>query len=269
MAETGATSVTATARDNRQAHTTAKGLPLQSPRVLASILALSATTLMAEVFLPAGVWAAALHLSLVFLGIWLARPRDVYVLAAIASALVVAGAVLTARGASASALLETLVSGPGLANRLIVLLAIWALAAVVAGSKRREAALRARLAKEAAHRKAMEAELDKQHAVPRPSALDDRVWEDQDLGHEIRTLLNAIVGFSEAAKGEIFGPISDTRYRDYLGHINESGWTLLRVFERHLASEPLPDKPAEPGTRRTQGEKAAPGTDPSARAVNE
>ena len=155
-------------------------------------------------------------------------------------------------------LVQTLVSGPGLANRLIVLLAIWALAAVLAESKRREARLRTRLAKEMARRQAAENSLKQGHSVPRPSTLDERVREEQDMGHEIRTLLNAIVGFSEAAKGEIFGPIADVRYREYLGHINESGWDLLRVFESYLAAEPLADNEADAGARRTQGGPTAP-----------
>ncbi len=275
MAETGVTSALASTGDNRQARKQAQArapgaLPLGNARVLLGILVLSATNLMAEVYLPAGVWAAALHLSLVFLGVWLARPRDVYVLAAIASGLVALGAVLTSSAATASILVQTLLSGPGLANRLIVLLAIWALAAVLAESKRQEVRLRTRLAKEVARRQAAETDLEQGHSVPRPSALNDRVWESQDLGHEIRTLLNAIVGFSEAAKSEIFGPIEDARYRDYLGHINESGWALLQVFERRFAAEPLPKEKADAGARRAQGGPALPGGKPSSsRAVNQ
>lgn len=264
MAETGVASEAASADSNRQTRNQAQartqaqvrtqsGLPLHSGRVLAGILALSATNIMAEIYLPVGVWAAALHLSLVFLGVWLARPRDVYVLAAITSGLTALGAVLTSGAASATALIQMLVSGPGLANRLIVLLAIWALAAALAESKRRESRLRNRLAMEAARRQAAETNLEQHHSVPRPSALDERVREPQDMGHEIRTLLNAIVGFSAAAKSEIFGPIEDKRYRDYLSHINESGWALLRVFEGFLASEPLASKEADDGARRTQG----------------
>ncbi len=263
MAKTGVDRAAAFARDERQARNQAQvkarsGLPLRNARVLAGIAVLSVTNIMAEVYLPAGVWAAALHLSLVFLGVWLARPQDVYVLAAIASGLTVLGAVLTSSAATVVAALQTLVTGPGLANRLIVLLAIWALAAVLAESKRREAGLRSRLARESARRQVAETSLERNDNLARPEALDVRVRDPMDMGHEIRTLLNAIVGFSEAAKGEIFGPIADTRYRDYLGHINESGWTLLRVFERYLAADPPVEKEAESGTRRSQGNLGAP-----------
>ncbi len=273
MAETGAASAPAPAQKARQIGVPARagttgGLPLHNLRALASILALGGTTLAAEVFLPAGVWAAALHLTIVFLGLWLAKPRDVYVLAAIASALVVIGAALTgAAGASVSALL----AGPGLANRLIVLLGIWAVAAALAESKRRETSLRIRLAREYARRQAVEAEIEQSRSVTKPSDLADRIGDSRDLGHEVRTLLNAIVGFSEAAKAEIFGPITDRRYRDYMGHVNESGWALLRVFERHLAAGPQPEKRPDPGTRRAQDESEPAEDDQSkaATAINE
>lgn len=263
MAETGVARAAAFTGDDRQARNQAQvkarnGLPLHSARVLAGIAVLSVTNIMAEVYLPAGVWAASLHLSIVFLGVWLARPQDVYVLAAIASGLTVLGAVLTSSAATVAATVQTLVSGPGLANRLIVLLAIWALAAVLAESKRREAVLRSRLARETARRQVAETSLKRNDNLARPATLDVRVRDPMDMGHEIRTLLNAIVGFSEAVKSEIFGPIADARYRDYLGHINESGWTLLRVFERYLAAETQAEKETESGTRRRQGNLDAP-----------
>ncbi len=47
------------------------------------------------------------------------------------------------------------------------------------------------------------------------------------ISHEIRTPLNAIIGFSELMLDEKFGPISNERYRDYLGDINKSGTHVL------------------------------------------
>ena len=165
MAETRSTDAVARAQDTvgpsgpartQAARLQARGLPLGNPRVLASILVLGATTLTAGAVLPPTVWSAALNLGLVFLGLWLARPRDVYVLAGIASVLVLAGPLvaLLGPGASASALAWDLAPGAALANLALVLLAIWALAAVIAGSHRREAALRARLAQEVLRREA-------------------------------------------------------------------------------------------------------------------
>ena len=229
------------------------GLPLSNPRVLASVAILSAVTFSAEYFLPRGIWAGALHIAVVFLGIWLARPREILVLGGVATWLVIAGAILTLPPValtSLDGLVATLAQGPELANRFIVILGLWALAGALYGAKRRELALRSRLIQETARRQASETELERQHGIPRPAPLPERLWNDKDLGHEVRTLLNAIIGFSEAAKQELFGPHSDTRYRDYMVHINTSGWSLLRVFEGNLAADPLPDKVSEPGARR-------------------
>lgn len=46
------------------------------------------------------------------------------------------------------------------------------------------------------------------------------------MSHELRTPLNAIIGFSEAMKQQIFGPISE-RYRQYATDISKSGRHLL------------------------------------------
>lgn len=47
------------------------------------------------------------------------------------------------------------------------------------------------------------------------------------ISHEVRTPLNAIIGFSELMIDEKFGPIGNTRYRDYLRDINRSGNHVL------------------------------------------
>ena len=54
------------------------------------------------------------------------------------------------------------------------------------------------------------------------------------LSHELRTPLNAIVGFSEALKSELFGPIHNDRYLDYASHINASGLHLARFVDSVL-----------------------------------
>jgi signal transduction histidine kinase len=48
-----------------------------------------------------------------------------------------------------------------------------------------------------------------------------------NMSHELRTPLNAILGFSDMIKSEMFGPVNEPRYRDYIGHIHSSG-TLLQ-----------------------------------------
>lgn len=50
------------------------------------------------------------------------------------------------------------------------------------------------------------------------------------MSHELRTPLNSILGFSEIIRDEKLGPISDSKYAEYAGHINESGAHLLSLI---------------------------------------
>ena len=51
-----------------------------------------------------------------------------------------------------------------------------------------------------------------------------------NMSHELRTPLNAIIGFSEIMKHETFGPVGNTRYREYAGDIYGAGQHLLAVI---------------------------------------
>ena len=51
-----------------------------------------------------------------------------------------------------------------------------------------------------------------------------------NMSHELRTPLNSIIGFSEAIKSEIFGPIGGEQYKSYLENIHQSGSHLLTVI---------------------------------------
>ncbi|MGE5148164.1 MAG: PAS domain-containing sensor histidine kinase [Candidatus Eiseniibacteriota bacterium] len=51
-----------------------------------------------------------------------------------------------------------------------------------------------------------------------------------NMSHELRTPLNAINGFSEMLAREIYGTMSDPRYREYAEDINRSGRHLLSVI---------------------------------------
>jgi signal transduction histidine kinase len=64
------------------------------------------------------------------------------------------------------------------------------------------------------------------------------------LGHELRTPLNAIIGFSEAMRHGLLGPIGHPRYQEYAHHISASGQELQRGIEQVLAD-------AEAMARRT------------------
>ena len=51
------------------------------------------------------------------------------------------------------------------------------------------------------------------------------------MSHELRTPLNVILGFSEFAREEPYGPMGDARYREYFGIIHGSGAQLLRLVD--------------------------------------
>lgn len=50
------------------------------------------------------------------------------------------------------------------------------------------------------------------------------------MSHELRTPLNAINGFAETMQAEILGPLGNDRYREYCGHIVESGHHLTGLI---------------------------------------
>lgn len=55
------------------------------------------------------------------------------------------------------------------------------------------------------------------------------------ISHDLRTPLNAVIGFSELMSSETFGPLGSQRYQDYAKHIRECGQTLLKSTEDTLA----------------------------------
>ena len=56
------------------------------------------------------------------------------------------------------------------------------------------------------------------------------------IGHDLRTPLTAIIGFSDMMWCEMHGPLGSDRYQSYAGHIRDSGVTLLQTIETALAS---------------------------------
>jgi PAS domain S-box-containing protein len=78
-------------------------------------------------------------------------------------------------------------------------------------------------------RKAAEAELlrIKDHAEAANRAKSEFLAM---MSHELRTPLNAIIGFSEVVIEEMYGPIGNGRYRDYLHDIRASGTHLLDLI---------------------------------------
>ncbi len=51
-----------------------------------------------------------------------------------------------------------------------------------------------------------------------------------NMSHELRTPLNAIIGFSETIQSEVFGPVGNQRYLEYVGDIHDSGTHLLKII---------------------------------------
>src|SRR5579863_9138060 len=50
------------------------------------------------------------------------------------------------------------------------------------------------------------------------------------MSHELKTPLNAVLGFSEIIRDELLGPVGHAGYREYAGDIHESGARLLAVI---------------------------------------
>jgi signal transduction histidine kinase len=51
-----------------------------------------------------------------------------------------------------------------------------------------------------------------------------------NMSHELRTPLNAIIGFSEIIAHELFGPLGNEKYLDYMKDIHESSLHLLAII---------------------------------------
>lgn len=51
-----------------------------------------------------------------------------------------------------------------------------------------------------------------------------------NMSHELRTPLNAIIGFSEVINHELFGPVGNDRYKEYVNDIHKSSSHLLSLI---------------------------------------
>jgi len=52
-----------------------------------------------------------------------------------------------------------------------------------------------------------------------------------NMSHELRTPLNAINGFSEVMQSELYGPLGNGKYREYIDDIHASGRHLLELID--------------------------------------
>ena len=84
------------------------------------------------------------------------------------------------------------------------------------------------LLRDMTHWKKVEQELDAaRREAERASALKSDFLA--KVSHEVRTPLNAILGFTEVIMEERFGPIGNERYRDYLKDIHSSGAHVMSL----------------------------------------
>jgi two-component system cell cycle sensor histidine kinase PleC len=122
--------------------------------------------------------------------------------------------------------------------------ALWYATSRAAGGQQRHPATRAQLGQS-------EIAIESHPAVPPHSApaltrratqtLNSRAFGDllAHVSHELRTPLNAVIGFSDVMQRELFGPLGDARYQEYVRHIRDSGDALLRAAEDTLAMTTL------------------------------
>ena len=54
------------------------------------------------------------------------------------------------------------------------------------------------------------------------------------IGHDLRTALNAIMGFSEIMTQKLHGPLGHPKYEEYVNHVRFSGEALLAVSHEVL-----------------------------------
>lgn len=54
------------------------------------------------------------------------------------------------------------------------------------------------------------------------------------ISHELRTPLNAIIGFSEMIQTEVYGPLKNKKYAEYIADIGKSGTHLLSLINNIL-----------------------------------
>jgi two-component system cell cycle sensor histidine kinase PleC len=50
------------------------------------------------------------------------------------------------------------------------------------------------------------------------------------MSHELKTPLNAVIGFSDLMRQELFGPVGEPRYRGYIADIHDNGRRLLGMI---------------------------------------
>ena len=95
-----------------------------------------------------------------------------------------------------------------------------------------------------------------------PNALRDLMREEQKrsflrmVSHELRTPLNSIIGFSEIISRELYGPLSEPRYREHAEIIRDSGLKMLKLVNQVLEIARLEGDSADLDLRAESAEAA-------------
>ena len=95
-----------------------------------------------------------------------------------------------------------------------------------------------------------------------PSGLRDLMREEQKrsflrmVSHELRTPLNSIIGFSEIISRELYGPLSEPRYREHAEIIRDSGLKMLKLVNQVLEIARLEGDAADLDLRPESAETA-------------
>ncbi len=186
-------------------------LPIWGTTVFVSAIALflAMAIFVLDLLTPLGVAGGVPYVALVFVGWWFPNRRMIIVLAALASGLTVAGYFHSPDGG---------ISWVVLTNRAYALFAIWITALAIWIARRSRALVLQKEAKlkESIHR-AQAANIAKSEFLA-------------TVSHELRTPLNAINGFTDTMLREIFGPISNDTYKEYIQFIQRSGNHLKELI---------------------------------------
>ena len=75
------------------------------------------------------------------------------------------------------------------------------------------------------------------------------------ISHEVRTPLNAIIGFAEVMTGERFGSLGNERYREYMKDIRASGERVIAIINDLLDLSPDRNRQARSGFHQPEPQR--------------